>query len=57
MDRQQGLSVQHMDLSSVFCGSLDGRGLWERMGACVCVAEPLQCSPETVAALLSGYEK
>ena len=29
------------------------RGVWGRMDACVCRAEPLRCSPETT--LLTGY--
>ena len=35
--------------------SLDGRGVWGRMGTCVCMAEFLLCSPETVSTLLNEY--
>ena len=28
MDNQQGPTVEHMELCSTLCGSLDGRGLW-----------------------------
>ena len=28
---------------------------WGRMDTCVCVAEALCCSPETITALLIGY--
>ena len=28
MDNQQGPTVQHMELCSMSCGSLDGRGAW-----------------------------
>ena len=38
---------------SVLHGSLDGRGVWERMDACVCVAESLGCTPETITLLIS----
>ena len=36
---------------SVLCGSLDGRGVWGRMDTCICMAESLRCSPETITAL------
>jgi len=35
--------------------SLDGRVVWGRMDTCVCMAEFLHCSPETVTRLLTGY--
>ena len=53
MDNQQELSVQHVELCSTLCGSLDGRGVWGRMDACVCTAESLHRSPETT--LLTCY--
>ena len=28
MDNQQGPTVQHREVCSVLCGSLDGRGVW-----------------------------
>ena len=31
MDNQQGPTVEHMELCSMLCGSLDGRGVWGRM--------------------------
>ena len=31
MDNQQEPSVQHMQLCSMVCGSLDGRGVWGRL--------------------------
>ena len=40
---------------SVLRASLDGRGVWERRDTCVCMAESLCCSPETITALLIGY--
>ena len=44
-----------MDLCSILCGSLDGRGVWGRMDICICMAESLSCSPETITTLLIGY--
>ena len=39
----------------MLCGSLDGREVWGRMDSCMCVAESLHCSPETITALLTSY--
>ena len=44
-----------MGLCSTLCASLDGRGVWERMDTCIRTAEFFQCSPETITALLIGY--
>ena len=44
-----------MELCSMLCGSLDGRGLWRRMNKCVCMAESLCCPPETITTLLISY--
>ena len=49
MDNQQGPAVQHRELCSVLCASLDGRGVWGRMDTWM--AESLHCSPETITAL------
>ena len=43
--------VQHRELCSAFYGSLDGREVWGRVDTCICTAESLDCSPETVTAL------
>ena len=43
---QPGPTVQHMDLYSVLCASMDERGVWGRMDACICIAQYLHCSPE-----------
>ena len=51
----QGPTVQHRELCSMLCGSLDGRGVWERMDTCICTAESLHCSPETIITFLIGY--
>ena len=52
---KQILTVQHMELCSVLCGILDGRGAWERQDTCVCMAESLHCLPETTTTLLISY--
>ena len=48
MDYQKGPPVEHTELFSMLSGSLDGNGVWGRMDACVCVAECLHRSPETI---------
>ena len=52
---QQGPTVQHGELCSMLGGSRDGRGVWGRMGTCICVAESLCCLPGSVTALLISY--
>ena len=55
-DNQQGPTAWHRELCSVLCGSLDRRGVWGRMDACICMIESL-CSPhETLTTLLIGYQ-
>ena len=39
----------------MLCGSLDGKGLWGRMDTCICMAESLHYSPETITTLLIVY--
>ena len=48
MENQQGPTVERREPCSVLRGSLDGRGVWRRMGTCTCMAESLHCSPETI---------
>ena len=50
-DNQQGPAVEHRELCSILCGSLDGRGVWGRMNTCICMAESLCCPPETITTL------
>ena len=45
-----------MGLCSVLCGSLDGKGGWGRMDTGRCMAESLNCSPETITTLFISYE-
>ena len=44
-----------MELCSMLCVSLDGKGVWGRMDTCICTAESLHCSSETITTLLVGY--
>ena len=44
-----------MQLCSVFCGSLDGTGVWGRMNTGICMAESLCFSLETITMLLISY--
>ena len=57
MDNRQGPPVQHRELCSIVCGSLDGRGAWGRIVTVVQLLSPVQlfAIPWTVAhqALLS----
>jgi len=39
----------------MLCGSKDGRGVQERIDACVFITEPLCCPTETITTLLIGY--
>ena len=48
MDNQQGPTVWYRELCSMLCGSLDGKEAWRRMDTCICMAESLCCSPETI---------
>ena len=43
-----------MELCSMSCGSLDGRGVWGGMDTCLCVAQSLCLSPETITTLVIG---
>ena len=49
------LALEHRELCSMLCGRLDGRGVWGGMDTCICMAESLPCSPETIATFLIGY--
>ena len=35
--------------------SMNGRGVWRRVDMWICIAESLNCSPETIMALLISY--
>jgi len=55
MDNQQKPILWHMELCSVLCASLDGRGAWGRMDTCICMAEYPHCSPKTITMWLIDY--
>ena len=55
LDNQQGPTVQHMELPSMLCGSLDGRRVWGEMDTCICMIESLHCSPETIITLFVNW--
>ena len=55
MDNQKGPTVQHRELCSMLCGSLDGWGVWGRIDTCICMAESHCCAPETITTLLIDY--
>ena len=44
-----------MELWSILCDSPDGRGLQGRMDTCICMAESLHYSLETITTLLISY--
>ena len=54
-DNQQGPAVEHRELCSMLCGSLDGRGVWGSMDACIRTSESLRCLPETTTTAAIGY--
>ena len=58
---QQGSAVQHRELCSVFCGSLDGRGVWGKwmdvyvwLGPFAAHLKLPQCC-SSITTLLIGY--
>ena len=44
-----------MELCSMLCASLNGRGFWGELDTCICMAESLHCSPEKITTLLISY--
>ena len=55
MDNQQGPTVEHRELCSVFCSNLNGKRIWKRMDICIRITESLCCTPETITTLLINY--
>ena len=45
-----------MELCSMLCASLDGRGIWGRKDTCICMAESLHSSPETITTVIPQYK-
>ena len=54
MDDQPGLTIEHRELCSMLCGSLDEKGVWGTMDTCIRMAESLCCPPEMITALVIG---
>ena len=55
IDNQQGPTVQHRELCSIFCNNLNGKRIWKRLDTCICITESLCCTPETNTTLLINY--
>ena len=53
MHNQQGPTIEQMELRSMLCGTLDGRGVWGRIDSSIWRAESLPCPPETITLLIS----
>ena len=47
--------LYNTEFCSTLWASLDWRGAWGRKDTCMCVAEALPCSSETITALLISY--
>ena len=46
-------TLEHRELCSMLCSSLDESGVWSRgMDLCICAAGSLCCPPETITTLL-----
>ena len=45
MDNQQGPTVEHRELCSIFCNNLNGKSIWKRIDTCICITESLCCPP------------
>ena len=56
VDNRQGRAVQHRGLFSV-TWQPGWEGIWGRRDTCVCMAESLCCSPETITTSLIGNVK
>ena len=49
MGNPQEPTVQRRELCQCY------RAAWGQMDTCICTAEPLCCTPETITTLLTGY--
>ena len=54
MDNQQGPTVQHREICSMLCGSLDRRGV-SGLDTCIYMAESLCCPSEVITTLFISY--
>ena len=55
LDNQQGPTIQHRELCSLSCGSVDGREVQGEVDTRACMAESLCHSSETITILLISY--
>ena len=46
-DNQQGTTIKHRELCSVFCNNLNGERIWKGIDTFTCITESLCCIPET----------
>ena len=51
IDNQQGSTIEHRELYSIFSNKLYGEIIWKRMTVCTCITESLCCTAETNSAL------
>ena len=40
-------TVQHRELYSILYNNLNGKRIWKRMDMCLCITDPVCCTPET----------
>ena len=52
IDNQQRPTVQHRELWSIFCNSVNGKRIWKRIDTCICITESLCWIPESNTTLL-----
>ena len=52
---QQGPTVQHRELHSIFCNNAYGKRIQERTDTCICTTEPPHCTPETKTTPQANY--
>ena len=55
IDKQQGPTMQHRDHCSVLCDDLNGKQIWQRIDAFICISGSLCCTSETNTPLLVNY--
>ena len=55
IDNQQGSTVQHRELCPAFCNNLNGKRILKSLDICICLTEPICCTPETNMTLQINY--
>ena len=51
INNQQGPTVQHRELYSMFCNNLHGKRIYKIRNMCICIIKSRCCTPETNTAL------